>query len=74
MTADQHAEVLVAFHKKLTEGGISSDAAGALTIEYSRGLIGGQVEPPTATKAEKIDEVAEAAERKRRAREEQLTG
>lgn len=68
-TLDQHAERLISFHKKLTDGGMPDDAASVITIDLSKSLLA--TENVTDTPVTKAD-VRDAGEQKRRERDERL--
>ena len=66
---DQHANYLVAFHDRLTTGGLDSELAAALTIDLNKALLTGTASLPEPTKADRRQQLEEAAEAKRLQRE-----
>lgn len=66
---DRHADYLVAFHDRLTAGGLDSELAATLTADLNKALLSGTASLPEHSKADKRQQLEEAAEAKRRQRE-----
>lgn len=57
MSLDAHADTVIAFHKRLTDGGITEDLAAVCTIDLNKVLLS-RNPPPIGT----LDKDAERAE------------
>lgn len=71
---DNHADALIAYHARLTAGGLDQYAAGACTVEMSKALLAGALDTPEPTVDEQKADIATAAAAKAARRAEQLAG
>lgn len=72
MTPGEQADAVIAFYKRLSDGGVPEDAASLCSIDFNKSLMSGIVKPEPPDPHDQRAAIAEAGEAKRAQRAERL--